>query len=132
MKNKLLSALLICAMLVSLLAVIPFSASAATTITITSVDDWMNKLSGITVGDANINVTAAELDFTGKNLAPVQGFKGTFNGNGVVIKNANVVTEGETLTSISQEYGIQLKKLAHINRMRITDDLQTGQTLKLK
>ena len=44
----------------------------------------------------------------------------------------HVVTEGETLTSISQEYGIQLKKLAHINRMRITDDLQAGQTLKLK
>ena len=46
--------------------------------------------------------------------------------------DTHVVTEGETLTSISQEYGIQLKKLAHINRMRITDDLQAGQTLKLK
>ena len=44
----------------------------------------------------------------------------------------HTVAEGETLTSISQEYGIQLKKLAHINRMRITDTLQAGQTLKLK
>ena len=44
----------------------------------------------------------------------------------------HTVAEGETLTSISQEYGIQLKKLAHINRMRITDILQAGQTLKLK
>ena len=44
----------------------------------------------------------------------------------------HTVEEGETLTSISQEYGIQLKKLAHMNRMRITDSLQAGQTLKLK
>lgn len=44
----------------------------------------------------------------------------------------HTVAEGETLTSISQEYGIQLKKLAHMNRMRITDTLQAGQTLKLK
>ena len=96
MKNKLLSALLICAMLVGMLAIIPFSASAATTITVASVDDWMSKLSGKDVGEANIYVTATELDFTGKTLVPVQGFSGTFNGNGVVIKNANIETTGET------------------------------------
>ncbi len=46
--------------------------------------------------------------------------------------NTHTVVIGETLTSISQEYGIRLKKLAKMNRMRITDDLSAGQTLKLK
>ena len=46
--------------------------------------------------------------------------------------NSHTVTDGETLTSVAQEYGIRLKKLAKMNRMRITDNLQAGQTLKLK
>ena len=83
-------------MLVGMLTVIPFTVSAAETITIASVDDWMEKLSGKSVGDVNIVVTAAELDFTGKTLVPVQDFTGTFEGNGVVIKNAHVSTSGET------------------------------------
>ena len=87
MKNKLLSALLICAMLVGMLAVIPFSASAATTITVASVDDWMSKVDNKSLGNATINVTATELDFTGKNLSPIGGFSGTLNGNGATFKN---------------------------------------------
>ena len=94
--KRTLSIILCALMRVGMLSVIPFSAFAATDITITSVDDWMEKLSGQNVGNANITVTATELDFTGKELAPVDGFTGTFNGNGVVIKNANVVTTGET------------------------------------
>ena len=46
--------------------------------------------------------------------------------------DTHTVIEGETLTSISQEYGIRLNKLAHMNRMRITDTLQAGQILMLK
>lgn len=42
------------------------------------------------------------------------------------------VKQGETLTSISQEYGIRLNKLARMNRLRTTDSLQVGQSLKLK
>ena len=44
----------------------------------------------------------------------------------------HTVKEGETLTSISQEYGLRLSKLAHMNRLKTTDDLQAGQTLNLK
>lgn len=46
--------------------------------------------------------------------------------------DSHTVCEGETLTSVAQEYGIRLKKLAHMNRLRITDSLHAGQTLKLK
>ena len=76
----------------------PISIGAeANTITISSVDDWMNKLSGkdlsgitaITV-DANVK----ELDFSKidtekypEGILPAEKFSGTFNGNGVVIKN---------------------------------------------
>ena len=95
MKNKLLSALLICAMLVGMLAVIPFSASAATTITVASVDDWMNKVDNANLGNAIINVTATELDFTGKNLSPIGGFSGTLNGNGATFKNINMTGEAD-------------------------------------
>mgnify|MGYP003306700699 CR=1 FL=1 len=46
--------------------------------------------------------------------------------------NTHTVVIGETLTSISQEYGIRLKKLAKMNRMRITDDNSAGTALKVK
>lgn len=46
--------------------------------------------------------------------------------------NSHTVQPSETLTSVAQEYGIRLKKLARMNRMRITDTLQAGQILKLK
>ena len=93
--KRIISIILCTLMLVGMLSVIPFSAFAATDITITSVDDWMEKLSGQSVGEANITVTATELDFTGKELAPAKDFKGSFNGNGVVIKNANIVNTGD-------------------------------------
>ena len=93
--KRIISIILCALMLVGMLSVIPFSAFAATDITITSVDDWMEKLSGQSVGEANITVTATELDFTGKELAPAKDFKGSFNGNGVVIKNANIVNTGD-------------------------------------
>ena len=95
MKNKLLSALLICAMLVGMLAVIPFSASAATTITVASVDDWMSKVDNKSLGNAIINVTATELDFTGRSLSPISGFSGTLNGNGATFKNINMTGEAD-------------------------------------
>ena len=95
MNKKIISVLLVLSMLVGMLSIMPISIGAATTITIASVDDWMNKLSGKEVGEANINVTAAELDFTGKDLKPAKKFKGSFNGNGVVIKNANINNEGD-------------------------------------
>ena len=87
MNKKIISIALVLSMLIGMLAIMPISIGAATTITITSVDDWMEKLSGQIVGEANINVTATELDFTGKDVKPAFDFQGSFNGNGVVIKN---------------------------------------------
>ena len=40
--------------------------------------------------------------------------------------------EGETLFSLSQEYGIRMRKLARMNRLRPDARLTAGQTLKLK
>ena len=93
--KKIISLLMVACMMIGMFAIMPISIGAATTITIASVDDWMTQLSGKEVGEANINVTAAELDFTGKDLKPAKKFKGSFNGNGVVIKNANINNEGD-------------------------------------
>ena len=81
--------------MVGILSVIPMQASAATTITIASVDDWMNQLSDKSVKNCNINVTADVLDFTGKTVKPVKDFNGIFNGNGVVIKNLTIDNTGD-------------------------------------
>ena len=94
--KKIISVLVLLCILVGTMSVIPFSVGAAEAITIASVDDWMDKLSGKDVGEADITVTAQELDFTGKTVEPIQNFKGTFDGNGVVIKNMNITTTGET------------------------------------
>ena len=120
MKNKLLSALLICAMLVGMLAVIPFSASAATTITVASVDDWMSKVDNKTLGNAIINVTATELDFTGKNLSPIDGFSGTLNGNGATFKN--ITMSGEADVALFCDLG----EGAVIQNLIITDSTFTA------
>ena len=94
--KKIISLLMAICMMVGILAMIPLTVSAAQTITITSVDDWMEKLSGKEVGEANITVTASELDFTGKDVKPAFDFKGTFNGNGVVIKNVSMNTANDS------------------------------------
>lgn len=44
----------------------------------------------------------------------------------------HTVREGETLFSLSQEYGIRMRKLARMNRLRPDARLTAGQTLKLK
>lgn len=94
--KKIVGLFLSLCMILGMLAVLPISVSAAGNITIANVDDWMSKLSGKEVGTANITVTADELDFTGKTVEPVQNFQGTFDGQGVVIKNLTITTEGET------------------------------------
>ena len=97
MNKKIISIALILSMLIGMLAIMPISIGAeASDITIASVDDWMTYLSGKEVGEANITVTASELDFKGKTVEPAEDFKGTFNGNGVVIKNLTIETSGET------------------------------------
>ena len=82
MKKKVLSLFLVLSMMIGMLAMMPITIGAASDITITSVDDWMEKLSGKSVTGKNIVVTAKELDFTGKTVEPISGFSGTFNGNG--------------------------------------------------
>lgn len=44
----------------------------------------------------------------------------------------HTVREGETLFSLSQEYGIRMRKLARLNRLRPDAQLTAGQTLTLK
>ena len=44
----------------------------------------------------------------------------------------HTVKEGETLHSVSQAYGIKMKNLARMNRMRTTTPLVKGQQLKLQ
>lgn len=44
----------------------------------------------------------------------------------------HVVREGETLRSLSQDYGIRMSKLAHLNRLQPDEALMVGQTLKIK
>ena len=83
--KKIISVLVVLCMMIGIISVLPMQASAAATVTITSVDDWMNQLSGKSAKNCNINVTADVLDFEGKTVLPVKDFGGTFNGNGVVI-----------------------------------------------
>lgn len=97
MKKRLISIVVLLCMTLGVFSAMSFSVSADDgTVTIASVDDWMEKLSGKTVGNANIVVTARELDFDGKTVEPVQGFSGYFDGKGVVIKNMTITTDGET------------------------------------
>ena len=95
--KKLLSLILVLSMMVGMLCIMPTSVAAdENVITIASVDDWMEKLNGKEdLGNATINVTAAELDFTGKELSPIIGFTGTFEGNGVVLKKITMSGEGD-------------------------------------
>ncbi|MBR4996134.1 MAG: glucosaminidase domain-containing protein [Alistipes sp.] len=43
----------------------------------------------------------------------------------------HIVREGETLLSLSQEYGVRLKQLAAMNKLKVADTLQAGQRIKL-
>ena len=45
---------------------------------------------------------------------------------------AHTALEGETLYSIAQSYGIRLKSLARLNRMKATDAVTKGDRIKLK
>lgn len=47
-------------------------------------------------------------------------------------KEMHLVKEGETLTSLSQEYGIRKSNLARLNRIRPDAKLQVGQNIRLK
>ena len=98
MNKKILSIVLVLSMLVGMLAVMPISVGAAETITITSVQDWLDYVSGKDVSGKNITVASGveTLDFSGKTVSPAQKFSGTFDGNGVVIKNLTITTTGET------------------------------------
>ena len=93
--KKIISVLVVLCMMIGIISVLPMQASAAATVTITSVDDWMNQLSGKSAKNCNINVTADVLDFEGKTVKPVKDFNGTFDGNGVVIKNLIIDNTGD-------------------------------------
>ncbi len=86
--KKALSIVIILSMLTSALFAFAFTANAEDEITISSVDEWLEFAeSPDTSAEAVVKVTAKELDFTGKTLTPINGFKGTFDGQGVVLKN---------------------------------------------
>ena len=97
MSKKILSLLIVLSMLVSMLTVMTVNAVAdENVITIASVDDWMEKVNGKNdLGNKTINVTADELDFKDKELTPVTKFSGTFEGNGVVMKNITMSGSGD-------------------------------------
>ena len=101
MSKKILSMLLVLTMLVGIVAVMPMTASAEVTasnadIVINSVDDWMEKLSGKTIGDQTVFVNATVLDFDGEEVKPIMGFTGHFNGNGVIIRNMEIIGDSST------------------------------------
>ena len=97
-QTKLLSIVLVLTMLVGMLTVIPFTVSAAALsgsgtesdpYLITSVSDWNTFAENVSdYATSYVKVTAAELDFGGAAPKQVVKFKGTLDGNGVVIKNA--------------------------------------------
>ena len=102
-QTKLLSIVLVLTMLVGMLTVIPFTVSAGTLtgsgtesdpILITSVADWNTFAENVSdYATSYVKVTATELDFGGAAPKQIVNFKGTLDGNGVVIKN--VVMSGK-------------------------------------
>ena len=98
MNRKFLSCLLALVIFSGCFLSIPVNTEAATieTVTINSVNDWMDKLSGKTATNMNIIVTADVLDFEGQNVEPVKSFSGVFDGRGVVIKNLTMVSSTKT------------------------------------
>ncbi len=98
MNKKILSIVLVLSMLVGMLAVMPISVGAATTYTITSPEDWqaLGEKSSVSNAIITVDPSVKVLDFSGLTVKPIQKFSGTFDGNGVVIKNLNITTTGET------------------------------------
>ncbi len=47
-------------------------------------------------------------------------------------KSSHQTAQGETLYSISQKYGVRLKKLARINSMKRDDEVKVSQIIKIK
>lgn len=47
-------------------------------------------------------------------------------------KPTHIVTSGETMFSISQKFGLQLKALYKLNDMKTTDSIKVGQRIKLR
>ena len=100
MKKKILSILLVLSMMVGMLSVMPISISAAELAgagtegdpyKIGSVDDWNYFANNISdYSESYVEVTASELDFGGSSPKKIKNFKGTLDGNGVVIKNVNM------------------------------------------
>ena len=104
MCKRIISALLVILTVIGLAMSMPLQALAESnpTLTISSVDDWMSMMSGKSVTGKDILVTAEELDFKGLTVKPVKDFCGTFDGNGVIIKNLAIVSD----TSTSGEAGL--------------------------
>ena len=100
MKKKILSILLVLSMMVGMLSIMPISIGAAELAgagtegdpyLIESVEDWNTFATDYANGStAYVKVTAEELDFNGTAPKQINKFKGTLDGNGVVIKNVNM------------------------------------------
>ena len=98
MSKRIISALLVMLTVIGIALGAPSQVLAADnpTVTISSVDDWMSMMSGKSVTNKDVVVTAEELDFKGLCVKPVKDFCGTFDGNGVVIKNLNILSDSST------------------------------------
>ena len=42
------------------------------------------------------------------------------------------VADGETLHSLSQQFGIRSRCLARLNRLKLSREVETGQTIRLR
>lgn len=91
----------------------PLEIFAATNkkIVISSVDDWMKELSGKSVSNTDVTVTAKELDFEGRSVKPVLDFNGSFDGQGVIIKNIDMRFESDVALFCSVGQGAYIKNI---------------------
>ena len=88
MSKKILSMLLVLAMLVGIVAVMPMTVGAAAAIVIEDESDWLALCGTKVTGD--VIVTAKTLDFSKDTVTPIQFSNGTFDGQGVVITGVDM------------------------------------------
>ena len=94
MSKKILSMLLVLAMLAGIVAVMPLAVSAEEVIEIADESDWL-ELCGTTIDGTDVIVTAKTLDFSKDSVTPIKIHNATFDGQGVTITGVNMELGGD-------------------------------------